>query len=368
MTTHQRRATHIGIEATKLLRERRGIGRYVRNVMLRMLYARPELRYTLFVRRAADIEPLREQLATMSEKMHAAASVQTVSTLPSCHLDVVWYPWNWLHPSTDRAACVVTVLDLAPMLQLDHRWWKFYKRAKYRSRYASTVRNAHMTIAISVFTKQEMIRYLRADPSRIRVTLLAADDIPHAPDGPCAPLDRLALDTPFFLTVGAQEARKNLSTLYSAMALLRERGERVALVQCGPSARAKDTSWLHHVGYVSDSELSQLYQRATALVFPSRYEGFGLPALEAMRAGGRVICANASSLPEVVGDAALTFEWSDAGALATQLQRMLHDASLRESLTRAGAAQADKFRWATTAAETLDAFDSAMDVRSAHTR
>lgn len=355
---------HIGVEATKLLRDRRGIGRYVRNLLVEMPRLRPSLRFTFFVRAKKDVNPMREQLAGSSMELLARSTVTTVSAMPSTDVDVMWYPWNWLHPDTDRAARVVTVLDLAPMLQLDHRWWKFYKRAKYRRRYEETARLADLMLAISEYTRQEMQQYLSVGPARVRVTLLAADDMPPPAAGTCAPLERLRLDGPFFLTVGAQEARKNLPALYAAMDRLHARGERASLVQCGPSARAPARPWLHHLGYVSDGELSQLYQRATALVFPSRYEGFGLPALEAMAAGGRVICANATSLPEVVGDAALLFEWNDVGALESQLLRMLHDAPLRERLTREGEQQAARFRWATTASRTLDAFDDAMAWRA----
>ena len=357
-------ARHIGIEATRFLRERRGIGRYVRNLLVQMPQLRPNVRFTLFAGRPRDIAPLREQLSQLSDDVAQRTTVVPVNALSATDADVVWYPWNWLHPTATRAACVVTVLDLAPMLQLDHRWWKLLKRAKYRRRYTDTVRDADMIISISAFTEREMQRLLQVDVSKVRVTLLAADDLAPAASGASVVLDRLGVQGPFFLTVGAQEARKNLPVLYRAMEQLHARGERVPLVQCGPGTRAQPRPWLHHAGYVSDAELSVLYQRATALVFPSYYEGFGLPALEAMAAGGRVVCANASSLPEVVGDAALMFDANDADALATQLMRVLHDATLRERLTRDGIAQAAKFRWSTTAGQTLDVFDEAMRRRA----
>jgi glycosyltransferase involved in cell wall biosynthesis len=357
-------AEHVGVEATRLLRERRGIGRYVRNLLVHMPQVRPSVRFTLYVRHARDIAAVRAQLDAFSGDVAARTTVELASALPDSAADVIWYPWNWIQPPANRAARVVTVLDVAPMLQLDHRWWKWLKRAKYRARYRHSVREADMILAISAFTELEMRKWLTVDPSKIRVTLLAADDL-HAPASDrSATLDRLGIPGAFFLTVGAQEARKNLRVLYEAMEQLHARGERVPLVQCGPSARATPRPWLHHAGYVSDAELATLYQQATALVFPSFYEGFGLPALEAMAAGGRVVCANSSSLPEVVGDAALLFPWNDAEALATQLMRVLHDAKLREKLTRAGVAQSAKFRWATTASQTLDTFDEAMQRRA----
>ncbi len=353
-TTH-----HIGIEATRLLRERRGIGRYVRNLLVQMPIARPSVRFTLYAR-AADLDALRQQLAQLPGDLGSRSSFAPIQELVTSTADVVWYPWNWMHPTAEQAARVVTVLDLAPMLQLDHRWWKVLKRIKYRRRYTNTVVSADMLIAISAFTEREMLRLLPVASDNIRVTLLAADDIAPPDDAPSESLHKLGIDGPFFLTVGAQEARKNLAVLYRAMEQLHAEGETVPLVQCGPNARAHPRPWLHHAGYVSDAELARLYRKATALVFPSSYEGFGLPALEAMVAGGRVVCANASSLPEVVGDAALLFEWNDASALASQLKRLLHDDELRARLTRGGQAQAAKFRWSATAVQTLAVFDEAV--------
>ncbi len=359
---------HVGIEATKLLRERRGIGRYVRNLLVRMPQLRPDIRFTLFVRSSADMQPLREQLASLSEAVASRSTVQLVSTLPSSAADVMWYPWNWLSPYTAQPALVVTVLDVAPMLQLDHRWWKLVKRLKYRRRYTRAVQDADMLIAISAFTRQEMQRRLPLDALKVRVTLLAADDLPSVAGDASPPLDTLGIDGPFFLTVGAQEARKNLGVLYEAMDRLHASGEHVPLVQCGPSARATARPWMHHAGFVSDAELVTLYRRATALVFPSFYEGFGLPALEAMASGGRVVCANASSLPEVVGDAALMFDPHDAEALAAQLRRLLHDPALRDRLTREGLARSARFAWTTTTSQTLDVFDEAIVRRARRQR
>jgi glycosyltransferase involved in cell wall biosynthesis len=153
--------------------------------------------------------------------------------------------------------------------------------------------------------------------------------------------------------------------LYDAMALLHADGMAVPLLQCGPGPSAHTRAlygsapWLTHLGYVTDRQLVALYRRATALIFPSRYEGFGLPVLEAMRAGGAVICADASSLPEVAGDAALRVAWNDAPALAEQMRRMLQEPALRETLVARGREQAARFSWAETAAQTLGCFEHA---------
>ena len=361
------RTMHIGVEASKLVRERRGIGRYVRNVIRHLPLARPGVRLTLFLKSMADEGAVREQLAALDPTLLAHCQFAPVSTLPDTDADVVWYPWNWLHPQARRAAMVTTICDLVPMLQLDHRWWKVIKRAKYRRRFRRTAEFSDLLITISAFTSREVERYLGVPFQHTRVTLLAADDLATHTDAAATTPAQLGVSGPFFMAVGAQEARKNLQVLFRAMTLLHARGVTAPLILCGPGgplaaiAKRERAPWLRFAGYVSDAELGAMYRAATALVFPSRYEGFGLPALEAMAAGGRVICANASSLPEVVGDAALTFEWDDADALAAHMQRLLDSPDERAAKAQSALAQAARFTWAQTANDTLSAFDEAVD-------
>jgi glycosyltransferase involved in cell wall biosynthesis len=356
-------AQHIGFEATRLLRERRGIGRYVRNMLRWIPRHREDVRFTLFVGSRADEQAVRQQLTTVDDALNARTTVEPVGQLRRTTADVVWYPWNYLNPAADNAAMVATINDIAPMLQFDHRWWKVLKRYRHKSRFRQTIDRADLVLTISEFSSQELQRLLAAPASKIRVTLLATDDLTVTANGHAKSLDRLGVTGPFFLTVGAHDARKNLATLYRAMELLHARGEQVPLVQCGPARTHHSHPFIKAAGYVDDHELATLYRLATALVFPSRYEGFGLPVAEAMSAGGRVICADASSLPEVVGSAGLLFPWHDAEALANQMSRMLRDEALRDQLTRDGLAQARKFTWSNTAQQTLAVFDEAVTLR-----
>jgi glycosyltransferase involved in cell wall biosynthesis len=355
---------HIGVEATRLLRERRGIGRYVRNVLRLIPAIRPDVRFTLFVRNSREAGAMRELLVGVDPTLPDRTAIEPVSLLPQTSADVVWYAWNRVQPVARRAAMVATINDVASMLQLDHRWWKFVKRAKYRLRYARAVLRADLVITISEFTAREIQRLLRVDPAKIRVTLLGADDLPAPSEGASAVLERLGIDGPFFLAVGARDPRKNLATLHRAMAILNSRRKEIPLVECGPKDPRARLPFVRYAGYVDDAELATLYRRATALVFPSRYEGFGLPAAEAMWAGGRVVCADATSLPEVVGEAGLLFPWHDAEELAERLARLLDDEELRERLTREGQVRAGRFLWAETARRTLEVFDEAVVLRS----
>ena len=357
-------ARHIAVEATRLLRERRGIGRYVRNVLRWIPAHRPDARFTLFVRSPREVGAMRELLAGVDPTLPDRTAIEPVALLPQASADVVWYAWNRVEPVARRTAIVATINDVASMLQLDHRWWKVVKRAKYRFRYAHAARRADLVITISEFTAREIHRLLHVDPAKIRVTLLGADDLPAPSGAGSAVLEKLGIDGPFFLAVGARDPRKNLATLHRAMAILNSRRNEIPLVECGPKDPRARLPFVRYAGYVDDAELATLYQRATALVFPSRYEGFGLPAAEAMWAGGRVVCADTSSLPEVVGEAGLLFPWHDAEELAERLERLLDDEELRERLTREGRERAGRFLWADTARRTLEVFDEAVVLRS----
>jgi glycosyltransferase involved in cell wall biosynthesis len=168
----------------------------------------------------------------------------------------------------------------------------------------------------------------------------------------------------YLLSMGCTKPNKDLPTLLSAFGLVAQRVPDLELLLVGAPndaylqtyADASYRSRVHFTGRVLDSELRALYAGAAAFAFPSRYEGFGLPPLEAMSMGAPVVVARAASLPEVVGDAALLVEAGDAEALAAAMQRLIEDAPLRERLIAAGHQRASEFSWARTAELTVEAY------------
>lgn len=364
---------HLAVEAIALSRNLRGMGRYARSLLAAMPAHRPELRYTIVARNAADVAPLREQLATLPHVVERATIVPA-SAMHSIDCDAAWYPTNFVTHRPRSGAIVPTVHDLFPMLQLDGRWWKFYKRTRARLRYTSTLRVADQVITGATRSAEELIATFGIAKERVSIVPHAADDFRVADATLVDPiLARLQVHGPFLLAVGSQEPRKNLDALYAAMQRLEAQGRAIPLVLCGPRGihgyKPGDAlpQWLRHAGFVSDDELAALYARATALVFPSRYEGFGLPVLEALTVGGVVICSDASTMPEVGGDAALYFPPDDAAALASQVMRLLDEPGLRTTLLRAGAVQAAKYSWSRSALGTLSAIDRGIaNARRAH--
>lgn len=362
-TPTEARALVVGVEATRLVHDVRGIGRSVRAILPRLLRQRDDLRLVLFVKRRRDISVVRRRIVELTGDGERV-DVRHIRELARFPADVVWYPWNVVRPAARRAAVVVTMNDVAPIVWRDPRWWKWWKNARWRRLYGDTARTATLVLAISRFTAEEIRRVLEVGAERLRITYLAADDAePPDPERDDAALARLGVRRPYLLTVGARDRRKNLTLLTDAMSRVVQSRPDATLVLAGPRRADRrsppEPSWQRSVGFVSDADLASLYRCATALVAPSSYEGFGLPVLEAMRLGAPVICLRTSSLPEVAGDAALWIEPDDAVQLAAAIERVLGDDALQVRMRAASLVQAARFSWDETARGTLAAFDEA---------
>ena len=354
----------VAVEASRLAQELRGIGREVWALLPRLLQQRPGLRLVLLIRRPRDADLVRQRLVMLAAPVERVA-FESLRRLGRVHADLFWYPWNVSLPAPRRGVVVATIQDVAPLVLPDPRRRKWLKNFRWRRRYAFTARRANMILAISSFTRDEVHRVLGVPHDRIRVTLLAADDlrIPSA-ERDAEALTRLGVRAPFVLAVGAGDRRKNLALLERAMPRVVEAYPQTTLVLAGPrrgSGHARmDPTWQRTLGFVSDDDLMTLYRCARVVVAPSSYEGFGLPVLEAMQLGAPVIAARASSLPEAGGDAAIYVEPHDDVGLAREIGRVLGDDTVYASMCAASMAQSARFSWDETARLTLAAFDDAV--------
>jgi glycosyltransferase involved in cell wall biosynthesis len=224
-----------------------------------------------------------------------------------------------------------------------------YSTPEFRERFTAQARDAaersDLIIAVSAFTARQVEQLLGVDPARIRVV--------HHGVRPAALTARPRGKEQLILTVGAIQRRKNTVRLVEAFEQL-DAGWK--LVLAGSSGfdsedaihrieRSPRTRDIQVLGYVPDSELEQLYQRAAIFAFPSLDEGFGMPVLDAMARGVPVLTSNVSAMPEVAGGAALLVDPRDTSSIGAGLRRLADDSGLREQLTRAGLARAQEFSW-----------------------
>jgi glycosyltransferase involved in cell wall biosynthesis len=386
----------IGIDYTAALRQGAGIGRYTRCLVQALLELDLHNEYALLAATAGLSGAARSQQGATESTSRSSfpdipdrANVRTIG-LPVTDrtLAILWHRLRlplWVElacgsldvfhspdftlPPVRRARTVLTVHDLSFMRvpESSHpRLRSYLLQAVPRS-----ARRADIVLADSQWTRADVIELLGVDPRRVEVLYPAVErrfqrvqDV-HWLD---TVRTRYRLPAQFVLGVGTLQPRKNFHRLIEAYAKVSANlGGDVQLVIAG------GTGWLyedifrkvkqlglqevvHFPGYVADEDLPALYTLAGMFAFPSLYEGFGLPALEAMACGTPVVASNASSLPEVVGDAALLVDPLDVDALAEAMVKAFTDADLRAEMTRRGLARAREFTWAQAARNLLDVY------------
>jgi glycosyltransferase involved in cell wall biosynthesis len=359
-----------------------GIGTYVRNLVPALASRDPALELKLFHARFGPDAPTPErwtrdlwveELPRSIRSLYPAWDLLARPPLPASlqETDVVHAPNHAAIPPVGTSQrLVVTVHDLAfeRFPSLFPRSW----RTLYRLGLRAAVRRADAIVTPSRTTAEDVVARTKVDPGTLHVVPLAAS-LPAGVRDPDEVLARLKLREPFVLFVGTLEPRKNLVRLVRAYRRVAATGVPHGLVLAGP------LGWHHEsllreialegpgeislTGALPSEDLDALYRAAAAFVYPSLYEGFGLPVLEAMARGVPTVASSSSSVPEVSGDAALGVDPRSVREIASAIERVLTDLDLADRLAARGRARAERFTWDETARLTLEVYDHVLERR-----
>ncbi len=288
--------------------------------------------------------------------------------------DVAHVPY-WGGPMRCPCPVVTTVHDLIPLLMPQyHGDWRV--RA-YLRLVSATVRQSHVIVTDSEASRNDIVQHLALPPEKVRVVYLAADEeyVPQAPEAVEEIRRRLNLPARYVLYFGGFDYRKNLPAVMQAFARVAAQESDVRLVVAGrlperdsefapdPRRLAEESGvreWTHFTGWIDEADKPALYSGADAMLFPSRYEGFGLPPLESMACGTPVVASNAGSLPEIVGEGGLLHPPDDLPGMADSLLALWRQQDFRNALGEKALAQAARFSWKRAAQETLQVYQEAL--------
>jgi glycosyltransferase involved in cell wall biosynthesis len=273
--------------------------------------------------------------------------------------DVVFVPSHVL-PLWLRIPAVAVIHDVGHRRERSSyrpaAWW--YLELMTRS----MARRARRLIAVSRSTADDLVRYYRVPPERIALVHSGIDPRmqPVSQAALAEVLQRYHLQQPYYLYLGRNHPRKNLPMLERAFADARRRGLDASLVIAGPGHTERiSTDGVRTLPYVPAPDVPALYSGALAVTLPSRFEGFGFPALEAMRCGTAVIASTAGALPEIVGSAGILLDPDDAGAWSQAMIELSQDLALQRRLISAGEAHSAAFTWERAASKIWRILDSA---------
>lgn len=369
----------IVIDARLLYYRQAGIGSYTLRLLEALTREAPQDRFLVLHDRRGSRPPIQAPNLTpvpaFTPSHHRLESLTLPVELLPLRPEVLHSP-DFVLPVRRSYAGVVTVHDLA---FLRFPQWVTAEAGRYYGRVRQAVHSAEKVIAVSECTRRDVLELLEVPPDRVAVIHEAAG-APFAPLAPPPAQPRafkgrnLAVQR-FALFVGTVEPRKNLPTLLLALRRMLDRFPDLEphprLIVAGAQGWLSESLFgqvhdlrlsqeVAFVGSVSQEELVWLYNAARFLVFPSLYEGFGLPPLEAMSCGTPVIASNAGAVPEVVGAAGLLVDPQDVDGWAETMARLWSDEALREDLRARGRERAAQFSWERAARETLAVYREAL--------
>jgi glycosyltransferase involved in cell wall biosynthesis len=354
------------VDGSGLERPRAGVGVYTTQVLHALAVERPDCRLTVFGPTGGYAYVPDATYRLLPQTRFIGRHLQWPATIRRIHPDVYFGPAGALPLGRIATPSVITIHDLA--IYRNPRWFPGRQPLSTRLVVPRSVLRADVVISVSENTARDIVDIFGIDRNRIQV-------VPHGVSSKLRPMGgeertearaRLGLPERFILFVGTIEPRKNLETLLDAWAMMRDRPDLVVVGSWGwnyepiRDKMARLGPRLHHLDSVEPDELPAIYNLARVLAHPAWYEGFGLPPLEAMACGTPCIVSDRSSLPEVVGDAALIVPADQPDAWRKALERLVDDTQLEADLRHRGILRAAEFSWERAARLTWRAIDDTL--------
>ena len=357
-----------------------GIGTYTYNLIKNLNRIDKENQYTLihYMRDESEIYTHNNNIIIPRSPHYRGSGiiwryVNLPRHLKTCRdLDIVHDPYE-IGPLSYKMpfSKITTICDLTPVL-FPHTF-NLATVMLHKVFLKRTLNDVSKIVTISHSTKRDLIHYFKIPDEKITVTHLAANENfrPMPESEVDAFRDKYNICYPYILYVGTLEPRKNIPNLITAFSSLKKAGYPHKLIITGKPGwkyekifetvrSLKLESEVIFMGRLSDKELPYIYNGAELFVYPSLYEGFGLPPLEAMACGTPVITSNSSSLPEVVGDAGITVDPYNVNMLASAMRDVITNSELRENMIEQGKDRAKRFNWESTARRTLSVYEETL--------
>ena len=369
----------IGIDARKL--HDFGIGTYIRNILRELAKIDQTTEYVLFCRPAdtaiaSELGPNFRAVPERSPHYSIAEQISIPLAVKRQRLDLFHAP-HYVLPALTPTRSVVTIHDAIHLMFPEYR----SHRLGHAYAHAALWTAAHKSdriFTVSEQSKRDILKFFKVPPDKIVVTPNAIDErftVTPSEEHVVQTRERYQLSHTYLLYVGNIKPHKNLERLIEAFHLVREQGRpELELIIIGDEIsklqslrRAVHKYQLHRyvrfLGFVPDKTLVVLYRLAAVFVFPSLYEGFGLPPLEAMASGTPVVTSNVSSLPEVVGDAAILVDPYSAEAIAAGILQVLRSTHLRDDLRERGFARVKAYSWHRSAQRVREVYGEVVNGR-----
>lgn len=363
----------IAIDISQIVYAGSGVSSYTHNLIETLLSIDKKNDYQLFGMALRRLSQLKRHAEMLSGKRVTLKSF----IMPPILGEIIWnklhilpldkligspdiiHTSDWIEPPS-AAAKITTIHDLVVYKFPESLPLRIINNQKNKLRWVT--QESRMIIADSESTKQDIIAILGINPGKIRVIHLGVSDKfrQYPPPAVETVKRKYGIFMPYLFTVGTREPRKNLSRIIKAFLRVNQKDLQLVIAgKVGWGSDIKPNKSVLVTGYVDSTDLPLLYSGAWAFIYPSLYEGFGLPALEAMRSGVPVITSNRGSLAEIVGNYALIVDPESVDSIATGMEYAISlSSSKRKQIVDSGITHAQKFTWEKTAKETLETYET----------